>query len=89
MSYYEYMHGVKLEELTVPKTGEFSVFVNHWWFVDQSGNLIFYKRSSESIYSHPMCNIDKGIAELVKRPYPLYDLKQIPLVFVPHNCEEH
>jgi hypothetical protein len=89
MRYQEFMWAMKPEELSTPKSGTFEVKVNHWWLVDDSGNLIFYSRSKRAVWASPMCNPDKRIADTIAKQYPEYSVKQIPLVFIPHNCSDY
>ena len=84
-------HNAKLEEVsTPPRSGMFEVKVNEWWLVNKAGELLFYRRTPKSTsYSSPMCNPDKRVAEVVGKQYPDHELKQIPLVFIPHYCSDY
>jgi hypothetical protein len=85
MTYTEFMRAVEPGELSTPKSGTFDVKVDCWWLVDNEGRLIFYSGSN---WVSPMCNPDKRIADVIVKQYPEYTVKQIPLVFISHNCSD-
>lgn len=57
-----FMRKVKIEELTVPRHGLFSIHVDDWWFVSGDDEVYFYA-TRQSPFASPQCNGNRIIVE--------------------------
>lgn len=75
---------VPLDKATTPTTGMFQVYVDWWWCVTPEEQLMFYHEDA------PQCNRQEKLARrLHDRLYPGYEVRQIPVVYVPINPRDY
>jgi hypothetical protein len=93
------MRRVKISELTEPRNGLFSVYVDWWWAVSTDDEVYFFG-TERSPWSSPQCNPNENVARRVHedlshssdRPARYENFKetrQIPVVFVPANINDY
>lgn len=64
--------------------GHADVLRDRWWACHPTRGLIIFRKSS------PQCNPNQEIAlSLMMRLYPWAEVRQIPLVLLPHNCKDY
>ena len=75
---------VPIDKASAPKSGMFEVYKDYWWVVTPDEEIMFYREHS------PQCNRDEAIAKRVhEKLYPGYEVRQLPLVFVPINPRDY
>ena len=74
------------EAISIPEKGGFYRLIkNHYWQVDNSENILFYK----NLYS-PQCNMNKAIVESIAGKIE-EGMKAVLIenVWIKHNCEDY
>lgn len=77
----KYWIRVKIEDAITPKDGHIA-YVNRWWGV-KDGHILFYLS-----YNGPQCNSNQHIAEYLDKKFDRTS-QFIPVVYVPHNCNDY
>lgn len=88
----EHFRKVPMAEATEPRSGSVEVYRDYWWFVTEDDCLLFYTRGIRRYFGSPQCNSQEGTARVLndRSGYPMpTTVQQIPLVFVPHRCEDY
>lgn len=87
-------HAVPLDELTTPATGQYTIYADYFWFVDDQYRVLFYQgrypQMTAPKWAMPQCNKDQRILERRKDLLDLgYKIKQVETVYVPFNVGEY
>lgn len=75
----------------MPSTsGDYTLYLEHWWIVDDRGYIAFYRRNSWGELESPQCNSNERIAKVILKKYRenykgILKVKRFPVVFVARN----
>lgn len=86
---------IPLEEATKPRHGFLQCLIDYWWTVHPERGLIVFhsepKRNGRWRYSGtPQANRNEALShDLSKRLYPWAEVRQLPVVFLKHDCKDY
>ena len=68
------------------KSGTYECIVNNWWAVTEDDCVLLYGCTKSR-----QCNLSKTIIDhrITLDLYPATKAVQLPIVFMPHQCEEY
>lgn len=78
--------------MSYPKSGQFTIYVDHWWIVNEKGEIAFYqgRRPGRTVkWAMPQCNANRAISEMLLKNYPGCSIRQIYIVYVPLSFGEY
>jgi hypothetical protein len=74
-----------VDTVNEPFNGLAEIFINQWWATDRYGRICLYRNRS------PFCHSDRDVAAMllrVSQPLGATAITQLPVVFLPHRCED-
>ena len=81
---WEMFRKVPISVASTPQDGLFNVVIDAWWQVTENDEILFHKPSGS-----PQCNHSQIIAARVRdRIHEGLEVRQLPIVYVPHHCYE-
>lgn len=87
MTFTERTEWVDIEQVTSPQDHLVKVLRDHWWLVNESGQVALYYWGGRV---SPQCNQSKAVMDLFIERGTVegaVGLRQIPMAFVRHRCD--
>lgn len=71
---------VPIKDASVPRSGVYRVYVDHWWCVTPDDEIMLY------LGAYPQCNADEEVIRRIgERLYPDFEVRKLPLILINAN----